>query len=69
MPNPKVKLLPFANISNYVEGFEIVSTQWGGDGLVYVLLMNQIPERKRGMFVQSKLFYQVTMKEITSVVD
>lgn len=62
MPNPKVKLLPFADISNYVEGFDIVSTQWGGDGLVYVLLMNQIPERKRGMFVQSKLKQSYTYK-------
>ncbi|MDT9722760.1 hypothetical protein QVE09_28095 [Paenibacillus sp. ClWae2A] len=62
MPNPKVKLLPFADISNYVEGFDIVSTQWGGDGLVYVLLMNQIPERERGMFVQSKLKQSYTYK-------
>ncbi|MDQ0721869.1 hypothetical protein QF049_003130 [Paenibacillus sp. W4I10] len=62
MSNPKVNLLPFADISNYVEGFDIVSTQGGGDGLVYVLLMNQIPERKRGMFVQSKLNQSYTYK-------
>ncbi|PRA08702.1 MULTISPECIES: hypothetical protein [unclassified Paenibacillus] len=62
MSNPKVKLLPFADISNYVEGFDIVSTQWGGDGRVYVLLMNQIPERKRGVFVQSKLNQSYTYK-------
>ncbi|MBT2284908.1 hypothetical protein J7E78_15305 [Paenibacillus polymyxa] len=65
MSNPKVKILPFADISNDVKGFDIVSTQWGRDGLVYVLLMNQIPERKRGM-CEGNLLYRVTMEEITS---
>ncbi|QOS77667.1 hypothetical protein JNUCC31_23310 [Paenibacillus sp. JNUCC31] len=62
MSNSKVKLLPFADISVYTEGFEIVSTQWGGDGRVYVLLINQIPERERDMFVQAKLKQTHTYK-------
>jgi hypothetical protein len=62
MSNPKVKLLPFADISYDVEGFDIISTQWGGDGLVYVLMMDQIPERERGMFVQTTLNQSYTYK-------
>lgn len=62
MSNPKIKLLPFAEISAHLEGFDIVSTQWGGDGRVYVLLINQIPERKQGMFVQTKLNQTYTYK-------
>lgn len=62
MSNPKIKLLPFVKISAHLEGFDIVSTQWGGDGRVYVLLINQIPERKQGMFVQTKLNQTYTYK-------
>lgn len=62
MSNPKVTLLPFADISAYAEGFQIISTQWGGDGKVYVLLVNQIPERKQGIFVQTKRYQTYTYK-------
>ncbi|MDQ0114525.1 hypothetical protein [Paenibacillus harenae] len=40
-----VTLQPFADISEYTEGFKVISTQFGADGRVYVLLINQIPER------------------------
>ncbi|MGO4530478.1 hypothetical protein AB4Z30_15455 [Paenibacillus sp. 2TAF8] len=62
MPDPKLTLLPFADISSYTEGFEIVSVQWGHDGLAYILLINQVPERKQGMFVQTKLKKSYTYK-------
>ncbi|GBF77078.1 hypothetical protein PA598K_05602 [Paenibacillus sp. 598K] len=57
-----VKLQPFVDISEYTIGFEIVSTQFGGDGCVYVLLINQIPERTRGMFVPATLKQPYTYK-------
>ncbi|GGH54811.1 hypothetical protein GCM10008014_23870 [Paenibacillus silvae] len=62
MPDPKLTLLPFADISGYTEGFDIVSVQSGHDGLAYVLLINQVPERKQGMFVQTKLNKPYTYK-------
>ncbi|MDM5279080.1 hypothetical protein ACN9MH_07980 [Paenibacillus silvae] len=62
MPDPKLTLLPFADISGYTEGFDIVSVQLGHDGLAYILLINQVPERKRGMFVQTKLNEPYTYK-------
>jgi len=55
MFNKTVALQPFADISAYMEGFEIVSAQIGSDGCMYVLLINQIPVRERGMFVQTVL--------------
>jgi hypothetical protein len=55
MFNKTVALQPFADISAYTEGFEIVSAQIGSDGCMYVLLINQIPERERGMFVPTAL--------------
>ncbi|MBP1995625.1 hypothetical protein [Paenibacillus eucommiae] len=48
-----ITLRPFADISEYTEGFEIVSAQFGTDGCVYVLLRNHIPERERGVLVPS----------------
>ncbi|CAI7663265.1 unnamed protein product [Penicillium discolor] len=42
--------------------FKIVSTQWGSDGKVYVLLINQVPERERDMFVQTHLNQTYTYK-------
>ncbi len=62
MSNVKITLVPFADLSSYIEGFTIVSAQWGHDGLAYALLMNQIPERKQGMFVQTELEQRYTYK-------
>ncbi|WP_342478337.1 hypothetical protein NYE24_06900 [Paenibacillus sp. FSL H7-0350] len=68
-----VTLQPFADISVHTQGFEIVSAQLGGDGCIYVLLINQIPERKRGMFVQPALkephTYKVLMVESQHYID
>ncbi|MFD1906026.1 hypothetical protein ACFSQ7_21275 [Paenibacillus rhizoplanae] len=68
-----VTLQPFADISVHTKGFKIVSAQLGGDGCVYVLLINQIPERKRGMFVQPALkqphTYKVLMVESQHYID
>lgn len=55
-------LQPFVDISVHTEGFEMVSAQFGGDNCVYVLLINQIPERERGMFVPSALKQTYTYK-------
>ncbi|WP_053372895.1 hypothetical protein [Paenibacillus sp. FJAT-27812] len=55
MFNKMVALQPFADISAYMDGFEIVSAQIGSDGCMYVLLINQIPVRERGMFVPTAL--------------
>ncbi|GAA3409432.1 hypothetical protein ACFFNY_09725 [Paenibacillus hodogayensis] len=62
MYHKTVALQPFADISKHMEGFEIVSAQFGGDGYVYVLLINRIPERERGMFVPSALKQAYTYK-------
>lgn len=58
MAQQAVKLQSFADLTPYMEGFELVSTQWGADGRVYVLLIDQFPERDKGMFVQAKLHKQ-----------
>lgn len=55
MANPKIKLHPLHDIAAYTEGYEVVSTQLGGDGRIYVLLIDRIPEREDGMFVPAKL--------------
>ncbi|MGO4547418.1 hypothetical protein AB4Z29_21780 [Paenibacillus sp. 2TAB23] len=57
-----VTLQPYADISAYTEGFEIVSAQIGSDGCMYVLLINQIPVRERGMFVPTTLKKSYTYK-------
>lgn len=49
------QLHSFVDISNNIEGFEIVSTQFGPDGRVYILLIDKVPERVRGMFPPSSL--------------
>lgn len=51
MLNKTVSLEPFSDISEFTEGFKIVSTQFGADGRVYVLLINQIPNREQSMSV------------------
>ena len=65
MSKRNIKLMPFADLSAYMGGFKIVSTQWGPDGKVYVLLINQVPERERGMFVQTHLNQTYTYKVLT----
>ncbi|BBI30899.1 hypothetical protein [Cohnella abietis] len=50
-----VTLKPFADISEYTRGYDVVSAQFGTDGCIYVLLINHIPERERGMFIPSAL--------------
>ncbi|MFD1887258.1 hypothetical protein [Paenibacillus wenxiniae] len=62
MSNVTIKLLPFADLSSYMDGFTLVSAQWGHDGLAYVLLINEVPERKQGMFVKTKLEQSYTYK-------
>ncbi len=57
-----ISLAPFADITTYTEGFKLLSMQWGHDGLVYVLLINEVPERKQEMFVQTKLEQNYTYK-------
>lgn len=47
-------LHPFVDISNHSIGFEIVSISNGFDNRIYVLLVDTIPERIEGMFVQSE---------------
>lgn len=62
MSKRNIKLMPFADLSAYMGGFKIISTQWGADGKVYVLLINQVPERERDMFVQTHLNQTYTYK-------
>lgn len=69
MSDVKITLLPFADLSGYTEGFTIVSAQWGHDGLAYVLLMNEVPARKQGMFVQTALEQQYTYKVLVASED
>jgi hypothetical protein len=51
----KIMLKPFVDIATYIEGFEIVSSKLGGNGCIYILLIDKIPEREKGMFVQTSL--------------
>ncbi|MEK8130728.1 hypothetical protein WMW72_22740 [Paenibacillus filicis] len=62
MLKKSVTLQPFADIAEHMEGFELVSAQFGADGCVYVLLINRIPARIRGMFVPSALQNTYTYK-------
>ena len=62
MFDKKVKLQPYADMSAHMEGFDVVSAQLGGDGCVYVLLINHIPKRTQGMFVPSVLKETYTYK-------
>ncbi|WP_338554286.1 hypothetical protein [Paenibacillus sp. KS-LC4] len=62
MFDKKVTLQPYADMSAHMEGFEVVSAQLGGDGCVYVLLINHAPERTKGMFVPSALKEPYTYK-------
>lgn len=62
MSNKTVTLMPFADISTYLDGFEMVSAQFGSDGRVYVLVVNRIPQRERGMFVPALLKGSYTYK-------
>ncbi|WP_099517388.1 hypothetical protein [Paenibacillus sp. BIHB 4019] len=57
-----VTLQPYADMSVHMEGFEVVSAQLGGDECVYVLLVNRIPKRIRGMHVPSALKETYTYK-------
>ncbi|MDY8022037.1 hypothetical protein [Paenibacillus polymyxa] len=56
------QLHSFVDISNSIKGFEIVSTQFGPDGRVYILLIDKIPERVRGMFTPVSLKDRHTYK-------
>lgn len=51
----EVQLKPMFDLTAYEDGFMFVSASFGHDGNVYILLIDQIPERERGMFVQSDL--------------
>lgn len=55
-------LQPLVDIATYMEGFEIVSSSLGGNGCIYVLLIDKIPEREKGMFVQTSLHQFHTYK-------
>lgn len=48
-------LKTFVDIATYMEGFEIVSFSLGENGYIYILLIDKIPEREKGMFVQTSL--------------
>lgn len=62
MFNQTVTLQPLADISAYMEGFEIVSAQIGSDGCMYVLLIKQIPVQKRGSSESNNLKKTFTYK-------
>ncbi|WP_254438422.1 hypothetical protein [Paenibacillus sp. DCT19] len=50
-----IQLQPVFDLTAYEDGFMFVSASFGYDGNLYILLIDQIPERERGMFVQSDL--------------
>ncbi|OMF43514.1 hypothetical protein [Paenibacillus peoriae] len=62
MSHPHKQLHSFVDISNDMKGFEIVSTQFGPDGRVYILLIDKVPERVRGMFTPASLKDRHTYK-------
>lgn len=65
MSKIKYELQPFADISDYSEGFEVVTTSIGFDHRIYMLLVDKRPERIDGMFVQTRTDRKVTYKVLT----
>jgi hypothetical protein len=53
------------DISVYIQGFQIVSASIGFDDNIYILLIDETPERIDGMFVQSKTQNAHTYKVLT----
>ncbi|MEY8743350.1 hypothetical protein AB9M62_28325 [Bacillales bacterium AN1005] len=51
----EIQLQPVFDLTAYEDGFVFVSASFGYDGNLYILWIDQIPERERGMFVQSDL--------------
>jgi hypothetical protein len=65
MKKKKIQIEPLINISNFVKGFEIVSASIGFDDNIYVLVIDEAPERIDGMFVQSRTKIAHTYKVLT----
>ncbi|MBB3111534.1 hypothetical protein FHS18_003602 [Paenibacillus phyllosphaerae] len=63
--NVNIELSPLADMTNDVAGYEIVTVSVGFDHRIYVLLVNQIPERIQGMFVPSRTDQTLTYKVLT----
>ena len=45
----EVQLEPMFDLTAYEDGFMFVSASFGHDGNVYILLIDQIPARERGI--------------------
>lgn len=65
MKHATVNLQPFFKVADHLQGFQIVSASIGFDGNLYVLLIDQSPERIDGMFVQSATKDVHTYKVLT----
>lgn len=53
--NIKVQLQPTIDLTGYIEGYTIQSIRLGPDQRIFVLLIDRIPDRIKGMFVQASL--------------
>ncbi|ANF96629.1 hypothetical protein [Paenibacillus bovis] len=51
----KMQLQPTIDLADYIAGYTIQSVLLGPDQRIFVLLIDQIPDRIRGMFVQASL--------------
>lgn len=61
----KIQLEPYIYISDYIHGFQMISASIGFDDNLYILLIDENPERIDGMFVQSNTKRTHTYKVLT----
>ncbi len=65
----KIKIEPYLDISEYRNGFQVVSASIGFDDNIYILLIDEIPERINGTSVQSNTKNTHTYKVLTAGED
>lgn len=63
----KIVLLPIADLTEAIAGWQPVSASLGYDGKAYILLIEAVPEREQGMFPQTELKKPIAYKAL--VVD
>ncbi|WP_051870611.1 hypothetical protein [Brevibacillus laterosporus] len=63
------KLDTFKDIGTYTKDYKIVTSSIGYDNKIYILLVNKIPERINGMFVQSQTSNCFTYKVLIITED
>lgn len=58
----RITLFPVIDLTEKLQGWSVVSVQLGYNGRAYMLLIDEVPERERGMFMQTELKRTPTYK-------